>query len=74
MDTLLMTRMFLSLVQPLTSSLINVITIKGIRKAGIRQEGGFLPLSVLPLIMKALGKGIMRAGRRYNTMDQIEKN
>ena len=47
-----------SLMQPITSSLINSITAKG-------QEGGFLPLLALPLIMKVLGKGVRRAARGY---------
>ena len=50
-----------SLIQPAASSLINALT-------GTRQEGGFLPLLALLLMMKVLGKGIRRAGRVYNNM------
>ena len=46
------------LLQPIASSLINFITWKG-------QEGVFLPLLPLPLMMKVLGKVIRRAGRGY---------
>ena len=52
-----------SLIQPVASSLINDITGKG-------QEGGFLQLLTLPLMMKVLGKGVRRAGRGYNNMDK----
>ena len=41
------------------SSLINVINGKG-------EEGIFLPLLALPLMMKVLGIGVRRAVRRYN--------
>ena len=47
------------LIQPVASSLI-----------GKGQEGGFLPLLVLPLMIKVLGKGDTRAGRKYNNMDK----
>ena len=47
-----------SLMQHIASSLINSITGKG-------QEGGFLLLLALSLMMKVLGKGVRRAGRGY---------
>ena len=40
--------------KPVASSLINAISGKG-------QEGGFLPLLALPLMMKVLGKGVTNA-------------
>ena len=45
-----------SLIQPVASSLMNAITRKG-------QEGGFLPLLALPLMMRVLEKEVRRAGR-----------
>ena len=51
-----------SLIQPIVSSSINSVT-------GKLQEGGFLSLLALPLMMKVLKKGIRRAGRRY--MDKV---
>ena len=51
------------LIQPVASSLINALIGKG-------QEGGILPLLVLPLMIKVLGKGDTRAGRKYNNMDK----
>ena len=50
-----------SLVQSVTSSLINAISGKGVIRARKRQEVGFLPLLALPLMMKVLGKEVMRA-------------
>ena len=47
-----------SLIQPIAPSLINSITGKG-------QEGGFLPLLALLLMMKVLEKGVRSAGRGY---------
>ena len=52
-----------SLIQPVVSSLINVIYGKG-------QEGGFLPLLASPLMMEALGKGVTRAERGYSNIDK----
>ena len=49
-----------SLIEPVPSLLINTIT-------GKRQKGGFL---ALPLIMKALGKGVRKAEREYNNMNK----
>ena len=44
-----MVHMASSLIQPMASSLINTVTGKG-------QEGWFLPLLLLPLMMKVLEK------------------
>ena len=52
-----------TLIQPVASSLINAITAKGVTRAGKRREGGILSLLTLPLMIKALGKGVMRAGQ-----------
>ena len=61
------------MIAPMASSLINAITGKGVTRAGKRQEGGFLPLLVLPLIIKTIsGKGVTRAGRRNNNMDHMD--
>ena len=43
-----------SLIQPVASSLIKAIAGKGVMRAGKRQEGGFLPLLALPLMIKAI--------------------
>ena len=48
-----------SLIKTVAFSLINAITGKG-------QEGRFLPLLGLLLMMKVLGKGVRRDGRGYN--------
>ena len=53
-----------SLIQPVTSSLINAITGRRVRKTGQGHEGGFLPLLALPLMMKVLGNGVKREGKR----------
>ena len=55
-----------SLMQPVTFSLINAIT-------GEEQDGGFLSLLALPLMIKVLGKGVTRAGRGYDNMDHMDK-
>ena len=47
-----------SLIKPIASSLINSITGKG-------QEGEFLPLLPLLLMMKVLEKGVKRAGTGF---------
>ena len=52
-----------SLIKAFAFSLINAITGKG-------QEGGFLPLLALLLMMKVLGKGVRRDGRGYNNKDK----
>ena len=64
-----------SLIKPVASSVINAISGKGIMAAAKRQEGGFLPLLALPLMIKAMsGKGVTRAGRGYNKMNHMDKN
>ena len=59
-----------SLIQPVASSLINAMSRKGVMRAGKGQQGRFLPLLALPLIMKVLEKGMTRAGKGYNNMDK----
>ena len=39
-----------------------------------QQEGGFLPLLTLPLMIKVLGKGVTREGRGYDKMNHMNKN
>ena len=55
------------LIKPVASSLIITITGKG-------QEGGFLPLLALPLMMKALGKVVRKAGGGSNNTDHMDRN
>ena len=52
--------------QPVASSLINAISGKG-------QEGGFLPLLALPLMMKVLGKGVTNAEKDSKDLCKYEK-
>ena len=74
MSVLLVKSTASSLIQPVVSSLINNISGKGALRARKGQEGGFLPLSTLPLMLKAMFvKVIKRAGRGYNNMDQMDK-
>ena len=61
------------LIRPVASSLINAITGKGVMTAGKGQEGKFLLLLVVSLLMKVLGKGVTRAGRTYK-MVFLDKN
>ena len=63
-----------SLIQSATSSFINAVTGKWVRKAGIGQEGGFVPLLALELMMKVLGRGVRGTGRGYNDMDHMDKS
>ena len=58
----------------MASSLINAVSGKGAMAAAKGHKDGFLPLLELPLIMKVLGKEVMRAGRGYNNMDRMDKN
>ena len=60
------------LIQPLDSSLINAVTGKRVMKAVKRQEGGFLPLTASPLMMKVLGKRVTGRGKEYNNMDYYQ--
>ena len=46
-----------SLIQPVTSSMINAITRNGVSRAGKRQEGGILPLLALLLALLLYGGG-----------------
>ena len=43
-------------------------------RPGKGQEGGFLPLLELPLMMKVLSTWFTRAGRKCNNMDHMDKN
>ena len=73
--------MVFSLMQLVASSLVNDITGKEVIRAEKGLQDGILPLLVLPLIMKVLGKGVTRtvkevrrARRGYNNMDHMDKN
>ena len=57
-----------SFIQSVAFSLINAISGKGVKRAGKGQEGGFLPLIALPLMLKSM------TGRGYNKMDHMEEN
>ena len=59
----LIATMVSSLMQFVASSLINVVFGKGGTTAVKGQEGGILPLTALPLIIKVQGKGVQRARR-----------
>ena len=51
--------------------MIIAISGKAVMKTGKGQEGGFLPLLVLPLMIYiVLGKGVRRAKRGYSNMDK----
>ena len=50
-------------------------------RAGIRQKGEILSLIALPLMMKVLGNGVIRAGvgvrragKGYNNKDRMDKD
>ena len=62
------------LIQSVASSMINTITEKGVMRAEKGQEGGFLLLLAIPLMMNVLGKRFRRAGAGYNNMDHMDKN
>ena len=72
MAALLIALMASSLVQPVVSSLINVITRKRVLRPGVGQQSRFLPLLALPLLMKVLGKGVRRAGKGYDYMELFQ--
>ena len=63
-----------SLIQPVTSPLINAIIGKVVMRAGKGEEGGFLPLLAIPLLLKVLGKGVARVGRGYNSINHMDKS
>ena len=72
MSALFVALMASSLMQPVVSSLINVLTRKRVLRAGVGQQGRFLPLLALPLLMKVLGKGVTRAGKGYDYMELFQ--
>ena len=74
MAALLIAPMASALIQPVTFSLMNTISGKGVMRAGKEQEGGFQQSLALPIMMKVLGKEVRRAGRGYNNMDHMDKN
>ena len=48
---------------------------KGVMWTGKGQEGGFLPLIALPLMIKTVsGNRLKRAGKGYNDMNHLKKN
>ena len=59
-----------SLIAPVASLLINLITGKWPTRARKGQEDGILQLLALPLMMKVLGKGVRRAGKGYNNTNK----
>ena len=61
------------LIQPVASSLINAASGKGVKRAGEGQEVGIIPLLVIPLMIRVLVKGVTRAVRIYNNMNDIDK-
>ena len=65
---LLIALMVYSLIQPVAFSLINTLTGKGVRREGKGQESAICLLLTLPLVMKSM------SGRRYDKMDQMDKN
>ena len=63
-----------SLIQPAVLSLIDIISSKGVIRAGKGQKSGFHPFLAASLILKAIaGKGVTRLGKWYNNMDHIDK-
>ena len=53
-----------SLIQPAVLSLINIISSKGVIRAGKGQKSGFHPFLAASLILKAIaGKGVTRLGK-----------
>ena len=64
-----------SLVQPLSSSLINATTEKRVMIAEKGQEGRYFPSLALSLMIRAMsGRGVTKRGRLYNNMDHMDKN
>ena len=65
----MMSPMAASLIAPMASSSMQIVASSLINAmTGTWQEGVLLPLLVLPLMMKVLGKEVTRTGRRYNSM------
>ena len=49
-----------SLIQPVVSSLINAIAVKGVRRARKGKEGGILPILIVSLLKTMTGKVITK--------------
>ena len=62
MSTSLIAPVASPLIQSVALSLENVISWKGFVRAGKGEEGRFLSLLALPLMMKVLGSKVMRVG------------
>ena len=62
-----------SLMQHVVSSFIHSGTGKGVIRIAKGQEAGYLLLLAFPLMMKILGKGVTRTGKRCNNMDHMDK-
>ena len=62
-----------SLIQTVASSFINVISEKIAMTARKGQDGGFIPLLTLALMIEVLEKGATKAGKIYNNMDHMDK-
>ena len=68
----IMTLMAASLIRPM-ASVLNALSGKGVMGAGKEQGCAFLPLLPLSLMIKVLGKRVMRAVKGYNNMDRTDK-
>ena len=62
-----------SLMQHVVSSFIYSVTGKRVIRTEKEQEAGYLLLLAFPLMMKILGKGVTRTGKRCNNMDHMDK-
>ena len=58
-----------TLIQPVASWLIKAIS--GDHESRKEQEGKFILLLALLLMIQVLGKGVIRAGRGYNDKDHL---
>ena len=73
-DCFIVAPMDFSLIQNVTSLLINTISGKGVMRTGKGQGDGFVLLLALSLIMKVLGKEVTRARTGYNNTDYMDKH